>query len=208
MRGDIREAALGRLGAIHDDDTIEADPLPTLGKGGRPACTWGFIRPPGAPGGKNVADGEPNAPAQLVDLLMDRRPGASVPIERHMVCLPMVTRELALGTVGATVRPPGPPGAVLKVNCMAVSIIAEPASLAQRYVPSGRWRRPSVTASLNTQAGFGADQDGARVHQTALTRHGCWVDADAHHGSETADRHYEQENHHLRGCGRPDATGG
>jgi hypothetical protein len=42
----------------------------------------GFIRPAGTPGGKNVADGEPNAPAQLVDLLLDRRPGAGVLIER------------------------------------------------------------------------------------------------------------------------------
>jgi len=82
VRGDIREAALGRLSAIHDDDMIEADPLPAVGKGGRAACTWGFIRPPGAPGGRNVADGEPNAPAQLVDLLLDRRPGAGVLIER------------------------------------------------------------------------------------------------------------------------------
>ncbi len=80
---------------------------------------------------------------------------------------------------------------------MAVSIIAEAASLGQRYVPSGRWRRPSMTASLITQAGFGADQDGAQVHQAALTRHGCCADGDAHHGSEAADRHYEQENHHL-----------
>lgn len=54
-----------------------------------------------------------------------------------------------------------------------------------------------MTASLITQADFGADQDGAQVHQTALTRHGCCADGDAHHGSETADRHYEQENHHL-----------
>jgi hypothetical protein len=38
VRGDIREAALGRLGAIHEDDTIEADPMPALGEGGRPAC--------------------------------------------------------------------------------------------------------------------------------------------------------------------------
>jgi hypothetical protein len=102
MNDDIREAALGRLSAIHDDDMIEADPLPALGKGRRPACTWGFIRPPGAPGGKNVA-----------------------------------------------------------------------------------------------QADFGADQDGAEVHQTALTRHCRCADDDAHQGSETADRHYEQENHHL-----------
>lgn len=54
-----------------------------------------------------------------------------------------------------------------------------------------------MTASLITQAYFGADQDGAQVHQTALTRHGHCADGDAHHGSEAADRHYEQENHHL-----------
>jgi len=69
-------------------------------------------------------------------------------------------------------------------------------------------RKPSMTASLITQADFGAEQDGAQVHQTALTRHCCCADGDAHHGCETADRHDEQENHHLRGCGRPDATGG
>lgn len=79
---------------------------------------------------------------------------------------------------------------------MAVSIIAEAASVGQRYVPSGRWRRPSMMASLITQAGFGADQDGAQVYQAALTRHGCCADGDAHHGSEAAERHYEQENHH------------
>ena len=40
--------------------TRRSRPPPALGKGARPACTWGFIRPPGASGGKNVADGEPS----------------------------------------------------------------------------------------------------------------------------------------------------
>jgi hypothetical protein len=35
------------------------------------------------------------------------------------------------------------------------------------------------------------------VHQVGLTRPGCCADSDAHHGSETADRHYEQQNHRL-----------
>ena len=41
MRDDIREAALGRLSAIRDDDMIEAILLPALGKGGRPGLYVG-----------------------------------------------------------------------------------------------------------------------------------------------------------------------
>ena len=83
------------------------------------------------------------------------------------MCLPTVTRELALGTVGATVATTraaggGPEG----------------------ELHGGEHHR-------------GAGQDGAQVRQPALTRPGCCAGGDAHHGSETADRHYEQENRHL-----------
>jgi hypothetical protein len=54
-----------------------------------------------------------------------------------------------------------------------------------------------MTASPDHQADFGANQDGAQVDRTALTRPGCCADGGAHRSSETADRPYGQENRLL-----------
>jgi len=62
-----------------------------------------------------------------------------------MMCLPTVTRPNWHSAQSAPWRRlSGPPGAVLKVSCMPVSIPAEPALLGQRYVPFTALRRPAV----------------------------------------------------------------